>query len=70
MDDEIRVIVIATGFDEKMQAVKGKAAETKPSRACSAANARSKARRGKRAEPKKEPEEDPFTKILEIFNSK
>lgn len=71
MDDELRVIVIATGFEEK--AVKNKASE-KPSQGLySGERAPAEAVQPavkKEPEPKKEPEEDPFTKILEIFNSK
>ena len=66
MDDEIRVIVIATNFEDK--AKKEKPAEEKSGlfsgeKAAAPAPA---------AEPEAKPtdDEDPFAKILEIFNSK
>ena len=74
MDDEIRVIVIATGFDEKAQTVSAKTADAKSQPGLFSGERAPEAAQQKPApqspEPKKEPEEDPFTKILEIFNSK
>lgn len=73
MDDEIRVIIIATGFDdEKTSGQKQKASE-KPQQGLFSGERASEAAAPapkREPEPKKEPEEDPFTKILEIFNSK
>ena len=58
LDDEIRVIVIATGFDKKPEAP----AEEKP-----AAQPEEKPEEPAPARPT---EEDPYEKILEIFNSR
>ena len=58
LDDEIRVIVIATGFDKKPEAP----AEAKP-----AAQPEEKPEEPAPARPT---EEDPYEKILEIFNSR
>lgn len=66
MDDEIRVIVIATGFEEaRCEKAAAPAVEERP---------QAPVQPEKQPEPKRAPvepqEEDPFTKILEIFNSK
>jgi cell division protein FtsZ len=58
LDDEIRVIVIATGFDKKPEAP----AEEKP-----AAQPEGKP---EEPAPARATEEDPYEKILEIFNSR
>jgi cell division protein FtsZ len=75
MDDEIRVIVIATGFDERAHAAFRQKPAEKPQQGLfsgqrAAEPAVQKPAAPKEPEPKKESEEDPFTKILEIFNSK
>ena len=59
LDDEIRVIVIATGFDKKPEA----AAEVKPA-------AEQPEEKAEEPAPPRPTEEDPYEKILEIFNSR
>ena len=58
LDDEIRVIVIATGFDKKPDAP----AEEKP--------AAQPEEKPEEPAPARATEEDPYEKILEIFNSR
>ena len=59
LDDEIRVIVIATGFDKKPEA----ATEVKPA-------AEQPEEKAEEPAPARPTEEDPYEKILEIFNSR
>lgn len=69
MDDELRVIVIATGFDEKP----AKKVPEKPAQGLYSgeqAAAQPAPEEKKEQESRKEPEEDPLAKILEIFNSR
>jgi cell division protein FtsZ len=70
MDDELRVIVIATGFEEK--ATKSKEKPEKPEKPAQGLYSGEQAAPQPAPEPKKdeEPEEDPLAKILEIFNSR
>ncbi len=79
MEDEIRVIVIATGFDEGTPTAKAVSTTTERAAAQPAANAAEKlfstAEKAAGEEEKKpaaaEPEEeDPFDSIFRIFNSK
>ncbi len=79
MDDEIRVIVIATGFDEGSQTAKAVSASTVPEKAPVEADDVEKlfTRGDKPAENKPAAasaptpeEEDPFDSIFRIFNSK
>lgn len=81
MDDEIRVIVIATGFDKDSATVKAIGAKT-PEKAPAApavssevkenlfSQAAEKAETKKADKPEEPPEEDPFDSIFKIFNSK
>ena len=59
MEDEIRVTVIATGFDENATASSAATASAAPVRPVAPA-----------AAPAEEQEEDPFDSIFKIFNSK
>ena len=68
LDDEIRVTVIATGFDETNKK------EDSSSASAAAAEGGAKSlfestvlKMGEDAEEKKEPEDDPFNDILKIF---
>lgn len=77
MEDEIRVIVIATGFDEGTQTAKAAAATTQDTSSTAQeppAAERLFGQAEKPAETKKAPEEpeeeDPFDSIFRIFNSK
>ena len=77
MEDQIRVIVIATGFEDK-PASAAPAAEnpavaetpTKPEDLFSVATQMAAEAAEPIAEPKPAPEEDPFDSIFKIFNSK
>ncbi len=76
MEDEIRVIVIATGFDEGTQTAKAVSASAQIGPASGGekkenlfTQAAEKAVEEKTAEPAPE-EEDPFDSIFKIFNSK
>ena len=77
MEDQIRVIVIATGFEDK-PASAAPAAEnpavaetpTKPEDLFSVATQMAAEAAEPIAEPKPAPEEDPFDSVFKIFNSK
>ena len=69
LDDEIRVTVIATGFDEA-----NKKTENSASAAAASGEGGAKSlfestvlKMGEEAEEKQEPEDDPFNDILKIF---
>ena len=77
MEDEIRVIVIATGFDEgtpTVQAVSttaGTAAPSQPAQEAAPVATQPAEEASAAKEPEPEPEEeDPFDSIFKIFNSK
>ncbi len=78
MEDEIRVIVIATGFDDGTPtakavsaAVSEKPAEPQPAAEQLFSNAeKNKEEKAKAPEPQQDDEEDPFDSIFRIFNSK
>ena len=77
MDDEIRVIVIATGFDEGTPTAKAVSAASSAGTQAAAAEAAEKlfSQAEKNAEekapaPAEPEEEDPFDSIFRIFNSK
>jgi cell division protein FtsZ len=73
MDDEIRVIVIATGFDDNSQTAKAvnasssAAAEEKKENLFTAAAEMASDKKAAQTQPE---EEDPFDSIFKIFNSK
>jgi len=71
MDDEIRVTVIATGFDETpVKKVEKKEAAAEPAQGLFTQAAAKAEAAAPEAEAAKEPEEDPFDSIFKIFNSK
>lgn len=80
MEDEIRVIVIATGFDEDTPTAKAVNTTTATAAAASApvedkkenlfSQAAEKASEAAKAAPAAGEEEDPFDSIFKIFNSK
>ena len=77
MDDEIRVIVIATGFDESTQTAKAVAtnaasAASQPAaeQLFTSAEQSAEAKPAEPAKPAAAEEEDPFDSIFRIFNSK
>ena len=74
MDDEIRVTVIATGFDDgPVQGVKDAKKEREPSNPQGLFSAASEMAGSNRTQPQGEgqkKEEDPFDSIFKIFNSK
>lgn len=74
MDDEIRVTVIATGFDDgPVQGVKDAKKEREPSNPQGLFSAASEMAGSNRPQPQGEgqkKEEDPFDSIFKIFNSK
>ncbi len=77
MDDEIRVIVIATGFDEGSQTAKAVSAATTQPKQEQADDVEQLFTRGEKAPEEKKAagpaasdDEDPFDSIFRIFNSK
>jgi cell division protein FtsZ len=75
MEDEIRVIVIATGFDEDSQTAKAVSTTAAPTAAVedkkeNLFSAASEMASEKKAAPQPPEEEDPFDSIFKIFNSK
>jgi cell division protein FtsZ len=75
MEDEIRVIVIATGFDEDSQTAKAVSTTVAPTAAVedkkeNLFSAASEMASEKKAAPQPPEEEDPFDSIFKIFNSK
>ena len=79
MEDEIRVVVIATGFDDNSQTVQAASSSNQAHAAASAPAAEEKENlfssapertTAKPVEPAQPEEEDPFDSIFKIFNSK
>ena len=71
MEDEIRVTVIATGFDEKPASVQQPAAESAQAGLYTAASEKAKETAAPAAPAAEQAqEEDPFDSIFKIFNSK
>ena len=74
MDDQIRVTVIATGFDQKPTSAKNPAAEQTKQENLFTAAVEMAAGNNEQAAPAEDkstaPEEDPFDSIFKIFNSK
>lgn len=72
MDDEIRVTVIATGFDEGPVSKKGEQGKTVSTDEVGLFTAATEKAReaAPAAEQQKAEEEDPFDSIFKIFNSK
>ena len=71
MDDEIRVTVIATRFEDKPNAYKSTASGERPAPAGLFSEAvEKKEAQEPKAEPEPVQEEDPFDTIFKIFNSK
>lgn len=75
MEDEIRVIVIATGFDENSQTARAASANTAAAPSAPVEDKKEPVIQPAAAEEKKAPapepeEEDPFDSIFKIFNSK
>ncbi len=70
MDDEIRVTVIATGFDDGPVTKAKDVKEREPSAPQGLFSAASEMAGGRQAQAEPKKEEDPFDSIFKIFNSK